>query len=245
MKISIITVAYEAAHIILNALESVADQSYDNIEHIVIDGGSSDGTVPLVKSYKHVTHLVSEPDQGIYDALNKGLKLASGDYIGVLHADDVYADDRVLEDVARTLKEERPDLLHGNIKYVDLQGRIVRNWKSSKSTRLKWKWGWMVPHTGLFVAKTSYEKYGSYRLDMGTAGDYECMLRLFVKYDLDSHYVNRDITKMRQGGASNVSYAARLKANAMDRKAWKVNELKPVPFIRVLKPLRKLRQFIS
>ena len=245
MKITIITVAYQAAHIISNALESVSAQSYDNIEHIVIDGGSSDGTVATARSFEHISHIISESDQGIYDALNKGIALASGDYIGVLHADDVFADDDVIKDIASTLEQERPDLLHGNIKYVDLQGRVVRNWKSSKSTHLKWKWGWMVPHTGLFVGKKCYEKYGSYRIDMGTAGDYECMLRFFVKHDLNSKYINRDIAKMRQGGASNVSYAARLKANAMDRKAWEINGLTPVPFIRVLKPLRKLRQFLG
>lgn len=248
MKISIITVVYNGAATIRDTIESVLAQDYADVEYIVIDGSSRDATIEIVKSFgKRISHFVSEPDAGIYDAMNKGIGLATGEVIGLLNADDVYASGGVLSEVIRKFEEASADAVYGDLLYVDaLDPKVVRrNWRAGTYRTGRFLSGWMPPHPTFFIRRKWYEKHGGFRLDMGTAADYELMLRMTHKYGAKLSYVQNVLVHMRTGGASNQSFKNRLLANQSDRKAWKVNELFPRPWTTTLKPLRKIIQFIK
>jgi glycosyltransferase involved in cell wall biosynthesis len=246
MRISIITVTFNSASTIRDTIESVHSQVNVEKEHIIIDGCSTDETLGIVRGYPHITKCISEPDQGIYHAMNKGIALASGDVIGILNSDDVYPGNHILEKVAKTFKSSQTDALYGDLVYVDSEDtdRVVRAWKSGKYEHGDFKWGWMPPHPTFFVKRELYEKYGGFNVDMGTAADYELMLRLIHHYGANLTYIPEILVKMRSGGASNESILARLRANRNDKKAWGVNGLKPYWFTLYLKPLRKITQFL-
>ena len=248
MKISVITPVYNGSKTIVPCIESVKKQTYKEIEHIIIDGGSTDGTLDKIDKYSSkVAKVVSEPDKGIYDAMNKGISLASGDIIGILNSDDLYADNDVLSSVAQVFKDLSVDSCYGDLVYVDPRDtdKIIRFWKSSSySDRLFYK-GWMPPHPTFFVKRAIYEKMGRYRLDLGSAADYELMLRFILKSGISTSYIPRVLVKMRCGGKSNASILNRLHANCYDRKAWKVNGMKPKPWTLLMKPLSKIKQYFS
>lgn len=246
MKVSIITVVYNGAQTIRDCLESVRNQSYPRVEHIVKDGGSTDGTLHIIEEYKsYLAKVVSEPDNGIYDGMNKGLRLATGDVIGILNADDIYAGPDVLSKVVKTFSEKKVDSCYGDLVYVDGKdtNRVVRYWRSGDFVPRKFYWGWMPPHPTFFVRREVFDKYGLFNLALGTAADYELMLRFLLKHRITSAYLPEIIVKMRSGGASNASLRNRLRANRMDRLAWKVNGLRPDPWTLWLKPIRKLGQW--
>ena len=247
MRISIITACFNSAKTIRDTLESVQDQAHGEIEHIVIDGLSTDSTVDIVNSYPHVAKLISEKDKGIYDAMNKGIQLATGDVIGILNSDDLYVDDRVLQDVAIIFKDEKVDACYADLHYVDENdtSKLVRHWKSGTFTRKSFLYGWMPPHPTVFLRRRVYDQVGLFNLSFKTAADYELMLRIFVRHQFDVRYLPRVIVKMRSGGASNASLKRRLIANREDRRAWEVNNLKPYFFTLYLKPIRKIFQFIN
>ena len=245
MKISIITVCYNSQDTIRETIESVIHQSYDDIEYIVVDGKSNDNSLNIIKSYNNnIDIFISENDDGIYDAINKGIKKASGDIIGLLHADDVFDNNYVIENVISSFNNN--DILYGDINYVKKNNvdKIVRRWISSSYTPNKFKWGWMPPHTGFFMKRESYIKFGLYRLDVGTSADYELMLRMFKVYKLTSIYCPINIVRMRVGGVSNSTIKNRWLANKNDKKSWKLNSLKAGWFTFLLKPLLKIKQFI-
>tara|TARA_Y100000782_G_C10175466_1_gene261641 strand:- start:303 stop:1046 length:744 start_codon:yes stop_codon:yes gene_type:complete len=244
LKISIITICYNAARTVEKAVKSVLSQTYPDVEYIVVDGNSTDHTLKVLNRYKQeIDVLISEPDKGLYDAINKGIQHASGDYIGLVHADDSLMTVDVIEKVAEQLKAaELPDVLYGDIIYSKPEGKIFRNWKAGVHSIEKWKTGWMTPHTSLFIKRSRFKDWGNYRLDLGTAADYELMLRYFVKHKCSVIYLPEYIVNMQVGGASNVSVGNRLKANKSDLKAWEINEIKPHPMFRLLKPLRKFNQ---
>jgi glycosyltransferase len=243
-KVSIITATFNSGSTIRDCLDSVKDQG-NAVEHIIIDGGSTDGTLDIVKTYPHVSRVISEPDQGIYDAMNKGIALASGDVIGILNSDDVYADHDVLTKVARIFSKESVDSCYGDLLYVDPANitKITRIWKSGPFHKENFYWGWMPPHPTFFVRRQVYEKYGKFNLDLGSAADYELMLRFLVKHKISMAYIPEVLVKMRAGGVSNMSLKNRIRANRMDLKAWEVNGLKPYPWTNFLKPLRKIKQY--
>ena len=246
MKISIITVCYNSQETIKETIESVINQSYGNIEYIIIDGNSDDNTCDIINSYKNsIDFFVSENDKGIYDAINKGIKLASGEVIGLLHADDIYDNNQVIQKVISNF-DLKKDILFGDINYVKRNNpsQVVRKWKSSSYSQHKFKWGWMPPHTGFFLKRKYYIDFGLYRLDLGSSADYELMLRMFEVHKLSSYYLPINIVKMRVGGVSNSSLKNRWLANKNDKKSWEINYLKPRWFTFFLKPIIKIKQFI-
>lgn len=246
VELSIVTTAFNAARTIQDCIESVNSQG-QSIEHIIIDGGSTDGTLEIIEEYKLcLAKIVSEPDEGIYDGMNKGLRLATGDIIGLLNADDLYAGPDVLEKVVKAFSECDVDSCYGNLVYVDPRNnnRVVRYWKPGEYHYRRFYWGWMPAHPTFFVHRTIYEKYGLFNLDLGSAADYELMLRFLVKHRISSTYIPEILVKMRTGGISNASLKNRLLANRKDRLAWKVNGLKPYPWTLFLKPLSKVSQWV-
>lgn len=246
MDISLVTATYNSEITLLHCLQSVSKQTVTP-QHLIIDGCSTDRTIAIAKDYcSHSLSIFSEPDTGIYDAMNKGISRSKGDIIGILNADDFYADSRVLEDVLTVFEDKKVDVCYGDLCYVDCQDtdKVVRYWRSGGYNHRKFYWGWMPPHPTFFVRKTVYERFGVFNLEMGSAADYELMLRFLVKHGLQAQYIPRILVKMRTGGLSNSSFSNRIAANRMDRKSWKVNDLKPYPWTLTIKPLRKIGQWI-
>jgi glycosyltransferase len=242
--ISIVTPTYNAASTLADCLTSVRDQRVTT-EHILIDGGSTDGTLEIARSHPQISRIVSEPDKGIYDAMNKGIALASGDVIGILNSDDFYANRETLTRVAEVFEDKSIDSCYGDLVYVEPINatRVTRVWKAGIFSKSKFYRGWMPPHPTFFVRRSIYEKHGVFNLNLGSAADYELMLRFLVKQRITTNYIPEVLVKMRAGGASNASLVNRIKANRMDRKAWEENGLEPYPWTTFLKPLRKIGQF--
>jgi len=207
MRLSVITVCYNAAATIKDTIESVLSQkNVEDLEYIIVDGASKDGSVEIIQSYgDKISKFVSEKDNGLYDAINKGIQMASGDVIGLLHADDLYYSDDVLASVERSFKNHDIDCLYGNLHYVDKNDtdQVVRNWKAGTFTEAAFINGWMPPHPTFFVKKECYEKYGLYDTSFKTAADYELMLRFLKKEKLSACYLDKTMIKMRVGGESN------------------------------------------
>ncbi len=248
MKISIITVVFNGENTVRETIESVLSQDYPSIEYIVIDGDSSDTTKEIVSSFGNQIHqFVSEADQGIYDAMNKGISLATGDIIGFLNADDLFNSNKIVSRIAEEFKKIEVDGLYGDLIYVSNKNsdRIHRNWNAGKFQSNDFLWGWMPPHPTFYLKKQWYIQFGGFRLDMKTAADYELMLRMIHKNNAKLAYIQKIMVRMRTGGASNATLKNRLIANKNDRKAWKVNDIAPYWFTTTLKPLRKILQFFS
>jgi glycosyltransferase len=250
MKISIITVAFNAEATIAEAVASVVGQRQDGfeLEYIIVDGASTDETLAALEPHRDgIAHIISEPDRGLYDAMNKGVAAATGDFIGILNADDTYAHNGVLEAVAARLEETGADALYGDLDYVaaDGTGRVVRRWRSGEMGARSFLRGWMPPHPAFFLAKSVYDEHGEYSLDLRSAADYELMLRMLHKHRVRAAYIPDVLVKMQTGGMSNASWTNRLHANREDRAAWRMNGLRPMPWTLVIKPLRKLGQWIG
>ncbi|OFY84489.1 MAG: glycosyl transferase [Bacteroidetes bacterium RIFCSPLOWO2_12_FULL_35_15] len=246
LKVSIITVCYNSAETIENTIQSVLEQDYKNIEYIIIDGKSSDTTLQIIDKYSsRISKVISEKDDGIYFAINKGIATATGDIIGILHADDFYTNEQIISKVVNKFQEKHVDTVYGNLQYVDRIdiSKIKRNWISGDYKEGLFLKGWMPPHPTFFVQKNCYEKYGVFNTSLRSASDYELMLRLLHKNKCSTVYIPEVLVKMRVGGKSNVSLLNRIKANREDKKAWLLNDLKPGIFTLFLKPLSKLRQF--
>jgi glycosyltransferase len=247
MKISIITVSYNSSRTISDTIESVINQSYENIEHIFVDGISEDDTLSIINSYNHDKIVVSEKDEGIYDAMNKGIIASSGDVIGILNSDDLYQDATVIESVMNEfIQNPSLDIVYGDLVYVksDDVAKVVRNWKSIPYYNNFFNNGNVPPHPSLFVKKRVYEEAGLFNLDFKLAADYEFMLRIFKKHNFRSKYINKVIVKMRLGGATNQSFKNIKKQNIEILKAWKHNQLKPPFLLMPLRIIKRLIQFI-
>ncbi|MBS4044349.1 MAG: glycosyltransferase [Chitinophagaceae bacterium] len=245
LTISIITATYNSSSTLQQTLESVAMQSHQNIEHIIVDGLSKDSTLEVVNQFPHVSKIISEKDHGIYDAMNKGIQTATGDIIGILNSDDFYVSNDILQQIAEVFKTTNCDVLYGDLNFVDSNdiSKIKRKWIAGSYTLNDFLFGWMPPHPTFFVRKKVYEQYGLFNLSLGSAADYELMLRFMYKHQLKGAYLNKIIVHFRLGGASTKNLNNRVKANINDRKAWLVNNLKPKWFTLHLKPLRKIKQF--
>lgn len=246
-KVTIVTAVYNCADTIATAIESVISQTSDSIEYIIVDGMSSDGTAEVVDRYRDsISRVIREPDDGLYDALNKGIEAATGDVVGFVHADDMLAAPDIIESIQKKFSEGDLDAVYGDLLYVDSTDpqKVVRNWRSGEYRREKFRRGWMPPHPTLFVRKSAYQEFGTYRTDLGSAADYECSIRLLYKNKLRTDYVKRVVTRMRVGGQSNVTLENRLKANRSDRQAWIENGYKPPMGLRLIKPLSKLPQYL-
>ena len=247
MKVSIITITYNSAETIEDTIRSVASQDYPEIEYIIVDGASNDHTLEIVERYRNsISQVISERDKGIYDAMNKGIAMATGDVIGILNSDDFYADEKVISDIVRTLQQSNSDACYADLVYVDRleTNRVIRSWKSGEYKPGYFLRGWMPPHPTFFVKRKMYLTHGVYSLDLRSAADYELMLRFIHKHSVSLCYLPRVITKMRTGGQSNVSLKNRWRANREDRLAWKMNGLQPGLFTLLRKPLSKLFQYL-
>lgn len=247
MKISIITATYNSAETVQDTLTSVAQQRDVVIEHIIVDGLSRDNTLDIVKAFPHVAKVVSEKDRGIYDAMNKGIGLATGDVVGILNSDDFYDNPAVLAEVMKLFSDPSIDVVYGDLQYVKKNDVYVvtRHWRSGQYKRKYFYYGWMPPHPTFFVRRRIYDEVGIFNTDLRSAADYEMMLRILVRHNARAGYIPRVLVKMRAGGMSNASLKNRLRANREDRRAWALNDLKPFFFTTWLKPIRKIFQFIT
>ena len=246
MKISIITIAYNSGHSIADAINSVLAQTYPDIEYIIVDGKSKDQTVEIVKSYgDRIAKFVSEPDNGIYDALNKGIRMATGDVVGFMHSDDLFASNEIIAKVAGIFQQQEVDSIYGDLQYVykNDTNKVLRYWKSGSFSRTKLRMGWMPPHPTFYVKKKIYDQYGLFNTDFRIAADYDTMLRFLGKHRISTVYLPKVMVKMRVGGASNRSLKNIIKKSKEDMKAIHDNQFGSV-FTLVFKNLRKVTQFI-
>lgn len=217
------------------------------MEYLIIDGLSKDKTLQVVNKYSaYIDKVVSEKDKGLYDALNKGIKHATGEVIGMLHSDDVYANNQVLSKVAQQFAiDPALEAVYADLVFVDRENtdKVLRTWKSGAYKEDAFKQGWMPPHPTFFVKKSVYERLGGFNLDLKLSADYELMLRFIHKEKIKIAYLPEIIVKMRMGGISNTSFFVKLKANMEDKLAWKLNGVKPGWFTTIRKPLKKLSQY--
>lgn len=246
MTISIVTATYNSALTVADTLTSVNRQSYKSIEHIIVDGASGDNTLEIVDRFPHVAKVISEKDHGIYDAMNRGVGLASGEVVAILNSDDVYIDEQVVAKVMSAFEDPSIDAAYGDLQYVrpDDLNTVTRTWRSGGFSIRKFYYGWMPPHPSFFVRRRVYEQVGRFNCTLKSSADYEFMLRVLVKYRLKPRYIPQVLVKMRTGGMSNASLQHRLRANREDREAWRLNDLDPYFFTIPLKPLRKVFQFM-
>jgi glycosyltransferase involved in cell wall biosynthesis len=246
-KISIITATYNSAATVRDTLLSVSVQDYPHKEHIIVDGASADQTLQIVKQFGHVSHVVSERDTGIYDAMNKGVAASTGEVIGILNSDDLYVHTRVLSNVMKAFENPQVDVVYADLQYVraDNLNKVTRTWRSGNFSRKKFYYGWMPPHPTVFLRKNVYDAVGNFNTELKSAADYEFLLRVLLKYDHHVHYMPEIIVKMRTGGISNATFQHRLRANREDREAWRMNNMRPYFFTIPFKPLRKVFQFIT
>lgn len=245
MKFSILTPVFNGRETIRDTIASLMSQTCKDFESIVIDGGSTDGTLERIQGYTGNLRVISGPDRGLYDGLNKGIRQSAGEIIGILHADDLYAQEKVLEMVAGALEDPGVDACYGDLQYVakrDLK-KVIRYWKSDPYRPGRFKLGWMPPHPTFFVKKEIYERFGSFNLNFRIAADYELMLRFLEKHGISTRYVPHVLVKMRMGGISNRSFKNIVLKSREDYRAWKVNGL-PGSFCTLfLKNLSKIPQF--
>jgi glycosyltransferase len=248
MKISVITASFNNADTIADTIRSVIAQDYADVEYIIIDGGSADATMKIADEFKSkISKVISEKDEGIYFALNKGIELAAGDVIAFLHADDIFANTQVLSKVMRLFKEQQVKSVYGDLHYVDRgdTSKIIRNWRSGEYAHGMFRKGWMPPHPSFFLKKEVYAEFGTFNTSFRSAADYELMLRMLHKHKISTAYLPEVIVKMRVGGVSNASVKNRVKANREDKRAWEVNGLKPGMLTFIRKPLSKIKQYFG
>ncbi len=247
MKISIITSVYNNKSTIAESIESVLSQTYNNIEYIVVDGASTDGTLEIIKQYQDkISAFISEPDKGIYDGLNKGIQLATGDIVGFLHSDDLYQNNQVIETVAQTFKDNQVDSTYGDLIYVRQHdtSKVVRYWKSGAFSLKKLSQGWMPPHPTFFVKRKKYEEFDGFDTRFKIAADYDCILRLLGKHSITTYYIPKILIKMRVGGESNKSLKNLFLKSLEDIKAMKKNGIGRHPTSIIIKNISKIPQFL-
>jgi glycosyltransferase len=226
----------------------VAGQTYKDIEHIVVDGGSTDSTLEIINRYRAgIARFISESDNGIYDAMNKGISVATGQVIGILNADDFYTHEMVLDMIAEAFRNNQIDSCYGDLMYVDTvdTNQKLRHWRSGPFNVNRFYLGWMPAHPTFFVRRCVYERYGLFNLHLGTAADYELTLRFLFKHKVPTAYIPTVLVMMRNGGASNSSFGARLYTLVNVRKAWQINGLKPKPWTFICRILYKLPQYVD
>lgn len=248
MKISIITVVYNNEKTIEYAIQSVLSQLYENIEYIIVDGNSKDNTRAIIEKYVDKLGIyISEKDSGIYDAMNKGVKMATGDIIGILNSDDLYNDVRVISDVVSKFKENKKlKILYGDLVYVTSKNtdKVVRKWRSVSYYPNFYENGNVPPHPALFVKREVYDECGLFNLNFRLAADYDFMLRIFKKFGQFAEYTPRLMVKMRLGGATNKSFKNIVAGNKEIMESWKSNGLKAPLRLMPLRIIKRIIQFL-
>lgn len=247
MKISVITAVFNRRDTLGDAVRSLQAQSHENFEHVIMDAGSTDGSLEVLKQLADPRmSLTSEPDDGIYDALNKGMNRATGDVIGLMHSDDVFASPSVLELVARAFNDRDVDAVYGDLQYVSASNpdRVIRHWTAGEFSAARLKRGWMPPHPSLYVRKSVVESWGGYDTSYQIAADYDAILRWFGTAKISAAYVPEVFVKMRVGGESNRSIERILQKSREDYRALRSNEVGGVAAL-VWKNLSKLGQFTA
>lgn len=245
MKVSIITVCFNAVDTIQDTILTIAKQNYGHKEHIVIDGGSTDGTQEIIKKSPSVSKYIFEPDDGIYDAMNKGIKAATGDIVGILNADDFYENENVLSDVAAAFSDPLTDVVYGDLVYVDKENtdKIIRYWKSRCFVPGLFQRGWMPAHPTFFVRKHYFDELGYYDTEYKIQSDFELTMRFLEIHRLNSVYLPNIMIKMRMGGVSNNSISNIIKGNIESYKACKKNNLNVPIYFHLIKILSRIPQF--
>ncbi|TKX62981.1 glycosyltransferase [Halorubrum sp. ASP1] len=245
MKISIITPVFNEPRV-RHTLESIHSQKdVPELESIVVDGGSTDETTSILdECADQIDTLISEPDDGTYDAMNKGINHATGDIVGILNADDIYNGPNVLRSVLERFNQTDTDLCYGDLVYVDDNDDVVRYWKSGEYTPRRFYFGWMPPHPTVFVRRDVYDTYGTFDLDFPIAADYEFLLRVLLKNEISTAYVDDTLVRMATGGQSNASVRNIITANLEVYRAWQKHDLRGGVHVPVVKPLRKIPQFL-
>lgn len=246
MKVSIITVTYNSEKYLEDCILSVSKQAYKNIEHIIVDGKSTDGTINIIKKHDAtIARWISETDRGIYDAINKGIEMATGDIVGILNSDDILVAEDVIGSIVQAFQENNVDTVYGDLEYVSAAdtNKILRIWKGRPFKRSRFRYGWMPAHPTFYIKRSLIEKYGFYENHYITAADYEFMARYLYKNKVSSYYLPMLIVKMRMGGQSNRNFYQRLRANRRDFLAMKRNNIPFAFFVSILKPLIKVHQF--
>jgi glycosyltransferase involved in cell wall biosynthesis len=247
LHISVITAVFNRAGTLAEALRSVREQRCPNVEHIVIDGGSTDGSLAILDAHKaHIAKIISEPDGGLYDALNKGIREASGDVVGFLHADDQFASPTALARIAAAFEDPAVDAAYGDLVYVKQHdvSRIVRYWRAGQYTRAQLTHGWMPPHPTFYVRREVYARCGAFDTRYRIAADYENMLRILWRGHVNAAYIPEVLVRMRLGGVSNLSLFNMLHKSCEDYAAMRQNGLGGLQAL-LLKNVTKLPQFVT
>lgn len=248
MRISIVTATYNSSKFIKANLGSINEQTYPNVEHLIVDGVSTDKTLDIIRATPNrVVNVISEPDQGIYDAMNKGISLATGQIVGILNSDDFYATPDVIQKIAKRFEKTNCDAVYGNLDFVDQTNteKIIRHWQSSPFIPGSFKRGWHPPHPTFFVRKEIYDRYGLFDISLDVSADFELMLRFIEKHQIKVSYLDETIVKMRYGGESTGSLKKIIEGNRNIMRAFKKNGIKVSPFYPALRLIPKLKQFIS
>ncbi|MCF7795389.1 glycosyltransferase [Patescibacteria group bacterium] len=246
MKISLITPTYNSSQTISRTIESVIAQNYSDLEYIIIDGASTDNTKDIVSTYQNKINIkfISESDSGIYEAMNKGIKLANGEVIAILNSDDIFDSSEVLMKVATGFNDRKIDAVYGDIKYFSNNvNKIIRLWRAGKYQENKLNNGWVIPHPALFLRRSVYEQCGLFRADFKLAGDYEFILRVLKIYQINLKYFPEVLVRMYNGGVSGNNLKQRIIGWKELKKAWAVNNLKIPKFFILRRIIFKLKQF--
>jgi glycosyltransferase len=248
MKVSIITVTKDSEKYLSDCIDSVKRQNFKNIEYIVIDGRSTDRTLDIIQQNEdHIDYWISETDRGMYDAINKGISQATGDIIGILNSDDMFASADSVRSIVDCFETTGTDSVYGDLVYVDAQNtkKVLRYWKGSSYKRSRFRYGWMPAHPTFYMKRELIQKYGLYENHYYTAADYEFMARYLFLHKVSAQYIDAMLVKMRSGGISNITFKSRFRANRRDFLAMRKNRIPFSFLVSVLKPLIKIPQFNS
>lgn len=247
MSVSIITVCLNSAETIEDTINSVLGQDYKDIEYIVVDGGSTDGTLGIIKRYKNnIAKVISEPDSGIYDAMNKGIKSSTADIIATLNSDDVYTDQTIVGEVVEFIQSKSLDAAYGDLVYIDQNGAtsITRFWKAGVYKKGAFRYGWVLPHPTFFCRKNIFERFGYFNDKLQVAADFELMLRFIEKYHIKLGYLPKVFVEMRKGGKANVLRGI-IHGNLEIIKSFRLNNIRLSPWFFLYRPVTKMLQLFT
>ena len=243
MKISIITISFNSAKTIEATLNSVLNQTYKNIQHIIIDGNSSDQSVQICKKFPHVSKIISEEDSGVYNAFNKGLEIANGDVVGFLNSDDTFYNNNSLQTIVDGFKKGI-DAVHGNLKFYNHKNKVIRNWISKPFEKGAFKKGWMPAHPTFYCRKNIYNKYGNYNELFKIAGDFELMLRFIETKNIKTMFIDKNLVKMKAGGISNSGFISKIRILKEEFFAFDLNKISLNKFSYLINKAVKIKEFL-